>query len=162
MQEALQSGRGSTVRQSPQVVQSFVWDSTIGLKGIGAYWVDVCGNKSGSHCGNATSVSIYRCQAILLDLARVFSEPVWVKGSWGPRLVCEKWNGGMKHDGNLWLSGTNIQLPLCLLQKPLGEQFRKEVHIRNLPSLFKKVKPLLETDILENEDGGGLTALFEP
>uniref|UniRef100_A0A7M4F0N9 Exportin-5 n=1 Tax=Crocodylus porosus TaxID=8502 RepID=A0A7M4F0N9_CROPO len=46
--------------------------------------------------------------------------------------------------------------------KPLGEQFRKEVHIRNLPSLFKKVKPLLETDILENEDGGGLTALFEP
>uniref|UniRef100_A0A674I751 Exportin-5 n=1 Tax=Terrapene triunguis TaxID=2587831 RepID=A0A674I751_9SAUR len=47
--------------------------------------------------------------------------------------------------------------------KPLGEQFRKEVHIRNLPSLFKKVKPSLETDVLENnEDGEGLTALFEP
>ncbi|KFR10526.1 Exportin-5, partial [Opisthocomus hoazin] len=46
--------------------------------------------------------------------------------------------------------------------KPLGEQFRKEVHIRNLPSLFKKVKPLLETDVLENEDGEGLTPLFEP
>ncbi|XP_067149329.1 exportin-5 isoform X1 [Apteryx mantelli] len=46
--------------------------------------------------------------------------------------------------------------------KSLGEQFRKEVHIRNLPSLFKKVKPSLETDVLENEDGEGLTALFEP
>ncbi|XP_043367501.1 exportin-5 isoform X5 [Dermochelys coriacea] len=47
--------------------------------------------------------------------------------------------------------------------KPLGEQFRKEVHIRNLPSLFKKVKSSLETDVLENnEDGEGLTALFEP
>ncbi|XP_050805968.1 exportin-5 isoform X2 [Gopherus flavomarginatus] len=47
--------------------------------------------------------------------------------------------------------------------KPLGEQFRKEVHIRNLPSLFKKVKPSLETDVLENnEDGEGLAALFEP
>ncbi|XP_075781131.1 exportin-5 isoform X4 [Pelodiscus sinensis] len=47
--------------------------------------------------------------------------------------------------------------------KPLGEQFRKEVHIRNLPSLFKKVKPSLETDVLENNEAGeGLTALFEP
>uniref|UniRef100_A0A8C3L656 Exportin-5 n=1 Tax=Chrysolophus pictus TaxID=9089 RepID=A0A8C3L656_CHRPC len=47
--------------------------------------------------------------------------------------------------------------------KPLGEQFRKEVHIRNLPSLFKKVKPSLETDVLEtNEDGEDLTVLFEP
>uniref|UniRef100_A0A8C8RCI7 Exportin-5 n=1 Tax=Pelusios castaneus TaxID=367368 RepID=A0A8C8RCI7_9SAUR len=47
--------------------------------------------------------------------------------------------------------------------KPLGEQFRKEVHIRNLPSLFKKVKSSLETDVVENnEDGAGLTALFEP
>lgn len=69
--------------------------------------------------------------------------------------------------GILWLSGsagavTNSGLSLCPLQKPLGEQFRKEVHIRNLPSLFKKVKPSLETDILENEDGEGLTALFEP
>ncbi|EMP24470.1 Exportin-5 [Chelonia mydas] len=51
----------------------------------------------------------------------------------------------------------------CREGKPLGEQFRKEVHIRNLPSLFKKVKPSLETDVLENnEDGEGLTALFEP
>ncbi|NWI97156.1 XPO5 protein, partial [Pitta sordida] len=46
--------------------------------------------------------------------------------------------------------------------KPIGEQFRKEVHIRNLPSLFKKVKPSLETDVLENEDGGGFNVLFEP
>ncbi|NWX91025.1 XPO5 protein, partial [Nothoprocta ornata] len=46
--------------------------------------------------------------------------------------------------------------------KSLGEQFRKEVHIRNLPSLFKKVKPSLETDMLDNEDGEGLTTLFEP
>ncbi|NWX23534.1 XPO5 protein, partial [Aegotheles bennettii] len=46
--------------------------------------------------------------------------------------------------------------------KPLGEQFRKEVHIRNLPSLFKKVKPLLGADVLENEDGEGFTAFFEP
>uniref|UniRef100_A0A8B9SY97 Exportin-5 n=1 Tax=Anas platyrhynchos TaxID=8839 RepID=A0A8B9SY97_ANAPL len=46
--------------------------------------------------------------------------------------------------------------------KPLGEQFRKDVHIRNLPSLFKKVKPSLETDVLENEDGEGLNTLFEP
>ncbi|NXA32685.1 XPO5 protein, partial [Eudromia elegans] len=46
--------------------------------------------------------------------------------------------------------------------KSLGEQFRKEVHIRNLPSLFKKVKPSLETDMLENEEGEGLTTLFEP
>lgn len=46
--------------------------------------------------------------------------------------------------------------------KPIGEQFRKEVHIRNLPSLFKKVKPSLETDVLENEDGEGFNVLFEP
>lgn len=52
--------------------------------------------------------------------------------------------------------------PFCPLQKPLGEQFRKDVHIRNLPSLFKKVKPSLETDVLENEDGEGLNTLFEP
>ncbi|XP_072266143.1 exportin-5-like [Pyxicephalus adspersus] len=33
--------------------------------------------------------------------------------------------------------------------KPLGEQFRKEVHIRNLPSLFqKKPRPALEDSIL--------------
>ena len=47
-------------------------------------------------------------------------------------------------------------------QKPLGEQFRKEVHIRNLPSLFKKVKPSIETDILDNNEDGALIALFEP
>lgn len=51
--------------------------------------------------------------------------------------------------------------PVCPLQKPIGEQFRKEVHIRNLPSLFKKVKPSLETDVLENEDGEGFNVLFE-
>uniref|UniRef100_A0A671T847 Importin N-terminal domain-containing protein n=1 Tax=Sinocyclocheilus anshuiensis TaxID=1608454 RepID=A0A671T847_9TELE len=34
--------------------------------------------------------------------------------------------------------------------KPLGQQFKKEVHIRNLPSLFKKPKPT--RDILENTD----------
>ncbi|XP_044530629.1 exportin-5 [Gracilinanus agilis] len=45
--------------------------------------------------------------------------------------------------------------------KPLGEQFRKEVHIKNLPSLFKKTKPLLECDVLENEDGC-LSTIFEP
>uniref|UniRef100_A0A8B9V4D7 Exportin-5 C-terminal domain-containing protein n=1 Tax=Anas zonorhyncha TaxID=75864 RepID=A0A8B9V4D7_9AVES len=44
----------------------------------------------------------------------------------------------------------------------VGDQFRKDVHIRNLPSLFKKVKPSLETDVLENEDGEGLNTLFEP
>ncbi|XP_008956992.2 exportin-5 [Gorilla gorilla gorilla] len=45
--------------------------------------------------------------------------------------------------------------------KPLGEQFRKEVHIKNLPSLFKKTKPMLETEVLDN-DGGGLATIFEP
>ncbi|KAM7318625.1 hypothetical protein ACRRTK_021737 [Alexandromys fortis] len=45
--------------------------------------------------------------------------------------------------------------------KPLGEQFRKEVHIKNLPMLFKKPKPMLETEVLDNE-GGGLATLFEP
>ncbi|XP_060100457.1 exportin-5 [Heteronotia binoei] len=46
--------------------------------------------------------------------------------------------------------------------KPLGEQFRKEVHIKNLPSLFKKVKPPVEADILDNSEDGTLIALFEP
>ncbi|KAJ7340919.1 hypothetical protein JRQ81_004206 [Phrynocephalus forsythii] len=46
--------------------------------------------------------------------------------------------------------------------KPLGEQFRKEVHIRNLPSLFKKVKPSIESDTLDNPEDGALIALFEP
>ncbi|XP_028903292.1 exportin-5 [Ornithorhynchus anatinus] len=45
--------------------------------------------------------------------------------------------------------------------KPLGEKFRKEVHIKNLPSLFKTTKPMLETEVLESEDGI-LTALLEP
>ncbi|XP_006882200.1 PREDICTED: exportin-5 [Elephantulus edwardii] len=45
--------------------------------------------------------------------------------------------------------------------KPLGEQFRKEVHIKNLPSLFKKTKPMLETDVLENDEGV-LATIFEP
>ncbi|XP_045150698.1 exportin-5 [Echinops telfairi] len=44
--------------------------------------------------------------------------------------------------------------------KPLGEQFRKEVHIKNLPSLFKKTKPMLEADVLENESV--LATIFEP
>ncbi|KAL8185702.1 UNVERIFIED_CONTAM: Exportin-5 [Gekko kuhli] len=46
--------------------------------------------------------------------------------------------------------------------KPLGEQFRKEVHIRNLPSLFKKVKPPVETDALDTIEDGPLITLFEP
>nr|XP_056708505.1 exportin-5 [Euleptes europaea] len=46
--------------------------------------------------------------------------------------------------------------------KPLGEQFRKEVHIRNLPSLFKKVKPPAEAGTLGNNEEGTLIALFEP
>ncbi|OBS58406.1 hypothetical protein A6R68_10442 [Neotoma lepida] len=45
--------------------------------------------------------------------------------------------------------------------KPLGEQFRKEVHIKNLPMLFKKPKPMLETEVLDSE-GGGLATIFEP
>ncbi|PWA25810.1 hypothetical protein CCH79_00001679 [Gambusia affinis] len=43
--------------------------------------------------------------------------------------------------------------------KALCQQFRKEVHIRNLPSLFKKPKP--DKDILETEQLG-LAALFSP
>ncbi|KAG8123442.1 hypothetical protein E2320_018888 [Naja naja] len=46
--------------------------------------------------------------------------------------------------------------------KPLGEQFRKEVHIRNLPSLFKKVKAPLGQDVFENSEEEILIALFEP
>ncbi|XP_027030360.1 exportin-5 [Tachysurus fulvidraco] len=44
--------------------------------------------------------------------------------------------------------------------KPLGQQFKKEVHIRNLPSLYKKVKP--NKDILVNSETAGLVALFSP
>ncbi|KAB0397870.1 hypothetical protein E2I00_004499, partial [Balaenoptera physalus] len=47
------------------------------------------------------------------------------------------------------------------IMKPLGEQFRKEVHIKNLPSLFKKTKPMLETEVLDNEEGS-LATIFEP
>uniref|UniRef100_A0A9J7YY00 Importin N-terminal domain-containing protein n=1 Tax=Cyprinus carpio carpio TaxID=630221 RepID=A0A9J7YY00_CYPCA len=45
--------------------------------------------------------------------------------------------------------------------KPLGQQFKKEVHIRNLPSLFKKPKPT--KDMLENTDTAlDLTNNFDP
>uniref|UniRef100_A0A669F2I5 Exportin-5 n=1 Tax=Oreochromis niloticus TaxID=8128 RepID=A0A669F2I5_ORENI len=43
--------------------------------------------------------------------------------------------------------------------KALCQQFRKEVHIRNLPSLFKKPKP--DKDIV-NSEPLGLAALFSP
>ncbi|XP_034040717.1 exportin-5 isoform X2 [Thalassophryne amazonica] len=43
--------------------------------------------------------------------------------------------------------------------KALCQQFRKEVHIRNLPSLFKKPKP--ETDVMQSGNVG-LEALFSP
>ncbi|XP_016046920.1 exportin-5 [Erinaceus europaeus] len=45
--------------------------------------------------------------------------------------------------------------------RPLGEQFRKEVHIKNLPSLFKKAKPVMETEVLDNDEGS-LATIFEP
>uniref|UniRef100_A0A3B4Y9U3 Exportin-5 n=1 Tax=Seriola lalandi dorsalis TaxID=1841481 RepID=A0A3B4Y9U3_SERLL len=43
--------------------------------------------------------------------------------------------------------------------KALCQQFRKEVHIRNLPSLFKKPKP--DKDV-QNSEALGLAALFSP
>ncbi|XP_059215577.1 exportin-5 [Centropristis striata] len=43
--------------------------------------------------------------------------------------------------------------------KALCQQFRKEVHIRNLPSLFKKPKP--DKDVT-NSEALGLEALFSP
>ncbi|XP_012736066.2 exportin-5 [Fundulus heteroclitus] len=43
--------------------------------------------------------------------------------------------------------------------KALCQQFRKEVHIRNLPSLFKNPKP--DKDLVETENLG-LAALFSP
>ncbi|KAM9345342.1 exportin-5 [Symphorus nematophorus] len=43
--------------------------------------------------------------------------------------------------------------------KALCQQFRKEVHIRNLPSLFKKPKP--DKDV-QNSEALGLEALFVP
>ncbi|XP_049592535.1 exportin-5 [Syngnathus scovelli] len=42
--------------------------------------------------------------------------------------------------------------------KALCQQFRKEVHIRNLPSLYKKAKP--DRDLLCSDETTGLTALF--
>ncbi|CAB1338502.1 unnamed protein product [Coregonus sp. 'balchen'] len=45
--------------------------------------------------------------------------------------------------------------------KALGQQFKKEVHIRNLPSLFKKPKPE-KRDIVEPSESGALAALFSP
>lgn len=50
-------------------------------------------------------------------------------------------------------------LTFSLPQKALCQQFRKEVHIRNLPSLFKKPKP--DKDVVETEQLG-LAALFNP
>ncbi|KAL2083565.1 hypothetical protein ACEWY4_021338 [Coilia grayii] len=46
--------------------------------------------------------------------------------------------------------------------KPLGQQFKKEVHIRNLPSLFKVGKSDTKRDLLESNETAGLTALFGP
>ncbi|XP_041920713.1 exportin-5 [Alosa sapidissima] len=46
--------------------------------------------------------------------------------------------------------------------KPLGQQFKKEVHIRNLPSLFKVGKADSKRDLLESNETTGLTALFCP
>ncbi|XP_031660542.1 exportin-5-like [Oncorhynchus kisutch] len=45
--------------------------------------------------------------------------------------------------------------------KALGQQFKKEVHIRNLPSLLKKPK-LEKRDIVEPSETGSLAALFSP
>ncbi|KAM3930737.1 exportin-5 [Leptodactylus fuscus] len=47
--------------------------------------------------------------------------------------------------------------------KPLGEQFRKEVHIRNLPSLFqKKGRPVVNEDAILGSCAETLPALFQP
>ncbi|KAJ8384765.1 hypothetical protein AAFF_G00198510 [Aldrovandia affinis] len=46
--------------------------------------------------------------------------------------------------------------------KPVGQQFKKEVHIRNLPSLFRKVKPEAKRDVLENSENAVLASLFAP
>ncbi|XP_075060596.1 exportin-5 [Mixophyes fleayi] len=47
--------------------------------------------------------------------------------------------------------------------KPLGEQFRKEVHIRNLPSLFqKKPKPMPVHDPILASCDEALPSLFQP
>lgn len=47
-------------------------------------------------------------------------------------------------------------------QKPLGQQFKKEVHIRNLPSLFKVAKAETRRDLLDSNETSGLVALFDP
>ncbi|XP_061796569.1 exportin-5 [Nerophis lumbriciformis] len=44
--------------------------------------------------------------------------------------------------------------------KALCQQFKKEVHIKNLPSLFKKAKP--DTDVLSSEEISGIAALLDP
>ncbi|XP_053568730.1 exportin-5 [Bombina bombina] len=47
--------------------------------------------------------------------------------------------------------------------KPLCEQFKKEVHIRNLPSLFqKKPRQIQEEDPIMGSCAESLTALFQP
>ncbi|OCT77469.1 exportin-5 isoform X2 [Xenopus laevis] len=47
--------------------------------------------------------------------------------------------------------------------KPLGEQFRKEVHIRNLPALLKKkTRPALDSESVLSSCDGSLMALFQP
>ncbi|XP_051816047.1 exportin-5 [Acanthochromis polyacanthus] len=44
--------------------------------------------------------------------------------------------------------------------KALCQQFRKEVHIRNLPSLYKNPKP--DKDLVQSGEAFGLAALFSP
>ncbi|XP_077585073.1 exportin-5 [Stigmatopora nigra] len=46
------------------------------------------------------------------------------------------------------------------VEKALCQQFRKEVHIRNLPSLYKK--PKADKDVVSSDETAGLTALFDP
>lgn len=61
-----------------------------------------------------------------------------------------------------WLAAFDAASPPTLSPHPqtaLCQQFRKEVHIRNLPSLFKK--PKADKDLLSGEQLG-LEALFGP
>lgn len=53
-----------------------------------------------------------------------------------------------------------LNLSSLCQQKALCQQFRKEVHIRNLPSLFKKPKP--DKDVVQSGEALGLAALFSP
>ncbi|XP_069036006.1 exportin-5 [Lepisosteus oculatus] len=48
-----------------------------------------------------------------------------------------------------------------IVGKPVGQQFKKEVHIRNLPSLFKKVKPETGVEVVDGENSD-LSSLFTP